>query len=284
MAYAALEFSGLPRIGFAHHFRMKNYEQKHKRYENSLELVYVKEGAVNACVCGQTLELVPGSVAVIFRCEPFSIASADGGLHRHCTVQLQFDYRLTVLPDSTPPPEGFGGLLLPLVLPPCAETETIKKELYAIVSEIGISRRERELSAAAAALGILARLDQMQRQQTVAGNTASIWEYRIKQYIAQHIHKEITLEALAAALKKTPNYLNSVFRSATGTSIHRYINSEKVQLIAEMMAGREMSFKAACDSVGIADVSYGYRLFKKHMGVTMRAYLSGEQKTKEAKT
>lgn len=279
MAYAVLTFNELPHIGFAHHFQMENYRQQHSRSENSLELVYVKEGAITAQIAGKTLEIQPGSVALIFRQQPFHITALGSGLHRHCTVQLQLDYQFTVFEEDTPPPVDFNGLLLPLVLPPCAETESIKKELYGIVSDIGISRRERELPAALTALGILAKLDQLQRQKTVSGNTASIWEYRIKQYLARHIHKEITLNDIATALGKTPNYLNSVFRESTGTSIHRYINSEKVQLIAAMMENREMSFKTACASVGITDVAYGYRLFKKHMGVTMRTYLSGENKS-----
>lgn len=280
MAYAALEFAGVPRIGFAHHFSMEHYAQNLYKSESSFELVYVKEGAVTVCTDNLTFTVPPGGILLLFRNAPFSLSSADGKMHRHCSVQLKTDYRVTLLSDGEQPPDGFCCLLLPLVLPPCSETENIKKDLYTIVSDIGTARRERELSAAVTALGILGRLDQIQRQRSITGNPASIWEYRIKQYITRHIHKEITLDEIAAALDKTPNYLNSVFRRATGTSIHRYINNEKVQLIADLMENRSMSFKAACASVGIADVSYGYRLFKKHMGVTMSSYLSGERKEK----
>ena len=280
MAYAVLKFNALPRVGFAHHFHVENYEQNHKKEENSLEIVYVKEGNALLETGGLCTELVPGSVAVIFRTLPFSIRAVNGALHRHCSVQLQLDYSLTLMEDGTPPPTDFEGLLLPLIVPPCAEAENVKKELYAIVAELGVSRREREFSAALTALGILSHLDQWQRQKSMTGSTASIWEYRIKQYIARHLHTDISLEALAAALGKTPNYLNSVFRAATGSSILRYINGEKVQRIAEMMETREMPFKTACAAVGIADVAYGYRLFKQYMGVTMRTYLSGEYKNK----
>ncbi len=281
MSYAALGFTAVPRIGFAHHFHMDAYRQTHRRSENSLEIVYVKEGAVILQACGQQWTVQPGSVMLLFRSVPFCLFSADGQPHKHCSVQLQLEYQLTILTDDQPPGTEFDGLLVPLVLPPCSEAENIKKELYTIVSDIGISRKKREFSAALTVMGILARLDQLQRQQATVGSTASILEYKIKQYIVRHIHKDITLGDLARALEKTPNYLNSVFRASTGTSIHRYINGEKVRLIAEMMERREISFKSACESVAITDVSYGYRLFKKHMGVTLRTYLSGEYKTKE---
>lgn len=277
MAYAALDFSHLPRVGFAHHFYMDKYMQKHRRKENSIEIVYIKEGDAVLEAFGRMFDIKKGSIVLLFRCEPFCIYSADGTSHKHCSVQLNLDYTLTVLEDGELPPESFEGLLLPFVLPPCGETESIKKDLYTIVSDIGISRAKRSKTAAALAMGILGKLDQVHRREAASERTGtSLLEYKIKTYIASHIHKNITLQDLSDALGKTPNYLNSAFRQATGISIHRYINNEKVRLIAEVMEGREVSFKTACESVSIMDVAYGYRLFKKHMGVTLRTYLSSE--------
>ena len=281
MLYAAVSFLQLPRIGFAHHFYMEKYKQNHKKTENSMEIVFFEEGAVNASVYGKTVKIMPGSVALFFRNAPFELCSAENGLHRHCSVQLQMDYDVKILEDDEQLPLEHSGLLLPLILPPCAEAENIKKELYTIVSNIGISRAEYELPAVAAALGILAQLDQHQRCQVDAKNlSGGFWEHRIKQYIASHIQEEISLESIAREFARTPNYLNSVFRDATGSTIRRYINGEKVRIMAELMKFRGMSFKTACASVAITDASYGYRLFKKYTGLTTRTFLSGEHHIK----
>ena len=134
------------------------------------------------------------------------------------------------------------------------------------------------MSASLAACGILARLDRLYRQKLHTGRGASsLLEYKIKRYVAENIHRSIPLSDLAAALDKTPNYLNSVFKAASGISIHQYIAREKVRLIGELMEGKGLSFQTACENVAIEDISYGYRLFKKHMGVTPRAYLSSEK-------
>lgn len=282
MSYAAISFSQLPRIGFAHHFYTEKYNQVYKGCENSLEIVYFEEGAVNATFYGKSFKIAPGSVVLIFRNAPFKLSSVEDGLHRHCCIQLQMEYDVTILDDDEQPPQGHNGLLLPLILPPCAETEMIKKELYTIVSNVGVSREDYELSAVSAALGILAQLDHRWRRQTdVKSSSGELWEYRIKQYVTAHIQENITLESVAEALGRTPNYLNSVFRDATGNTICRYINSEKVRIIAEMMKFRGMSFKTACAIMSITDVAYGYRLFKQHTGLTTRAYLSGEHRIKQ---
>ena len=42
------------------------------------------------------------------------------------------------------------------------------------------------------------------------------------------------------------------------------------------MATKGLEFKSACESAGITDVSYGYRLFKKQMGITPGEYKNSQ--------
>ena len=59
--------------------------------------------------------------------------------------------------------------------------------------------------------------------------------------------------------------------------IHQYINKEKVRIISEIISERKLPFKKACESVGIEDVSYGYRMFKKHTGLTPSQFTDSQQ-------
>ena len=82
----------------------------------------------------------------------------------------------------------------------------------------------------------------------------------------------VFLHILAKQQDISPGYLATVFKKETGITIGQYINSEKIRLISELMNNKGLSFRLACESVGIADVSYGYRLFKKQMGLTPGEY------------
>jgi methylphosphotriester-DNA--protein-cysteine methyltransferase len=62
-----------------------------------------------------------------------------------------------------------------------------------------------------------------------------------------------------------------------GITIHQYINKERVRLLGELLQTQSISFQSACSQLGIEDVSYGYRLFKRHMGMTPKEYLEGKQ-------
>ena len=277
MPFAKLSFSQLPQMGFAHHFYTEQYEQLHRTTTSSLEIVYVKEGAFTAEIYGQSRRIEPGSVLVLLRSVPFHLFAPAGTAQAHCSVQLVFAYEWEIMDDSAEAPLEFPGLLLPVVIPPGDEAETIREELYALVAEVTAMRDAPPLSASVAALGLLTRLDRYFRRSRRQEHPPSLWEHRVKRYVAEHLQQAISLEELGAALGKTPGHLNAVFKASTGLSIRRYINRERVRRMAELMEGKGLPFKQACENVAITDVAYGYRLFKQYMGMTTRAYRNGEE-------
>lgn len=274
MFSALLEFSGLPQIGFAHHFYYAGLHQgRYGKDEKTFELVYVKSGEIAFELYGRHCTVPAGGIFLLFRHLPVQIFCTGA----HCSVQLSMDYELTLLEEEGSR-EDFPGIVLPVVIPPCAEAEAIKRELYSIVSQMNISRETAHFAASLAAAGILERINRFYRSGLSASQHApSSLSYKIKKYIAGAMDKDIPLSDLAETLDKTPNYLNAVFKEANGITIHQYINREKVRVIAELMEDKGLSFKAACENVAITDVSYGYRLFKKHTGVTPGDYLAGKR-------
>ncbi len=270
-----LTFNTLPQIGFAHHFYTEDYSIAYGSHKKSFEIVYVSSGCLEVELYGEKLYAPTGSIFVLFRHLPITLRSINHAPQSHCTVQVAFNYDLTLLRDEAVPEQS--GILLPFVTLPCAETEEIKKLLYTIVSDMGISREENGLSSSLGFLEIMRRLDRMARKaHNQNSSAASITSYRVKKYIAHNIGENITLNDIAEALNKTPNYINRLFREANGITINQYISKEKVELIATLIRKQNLSFKTACDNVGITDTAYGYRLFKKHMGVTPGQYLSGD--------
>ena len=276
MFSACITFSALPQIGFAHHFYMEqDYWQKYGRGDRSFELVYINSGGITGELYGQRFTAQPGSVLVLFRQLPIRLYSTDGIPQSHCSVQLIPDYDFTLLKAGELPPEDFNGILLPFVLSPGEECEAIKKDLFAIVSELGASRETNSLSASLRAMGILAKINAHYRSTLHSTASSSPLDYRIKRYIAGRLDKKITLQEIADRLGRSPNYLNGVFKKANGISIHQYINREKVRLMAELMENKGLSFRDACRNVGVEEVTYGYRLFKKQMGLSPGEYLRG---------
>jgi len=276
MFSAFLKFNSIPKIGFAHHFYTDEYSFSYRGHKKSFEIVYVKSGGIVAELYGEKIYAPEGSIFVLFRHLPFTLKSIDNLPQSHCTVQVAFDYGFTLITGDKPVPRGHG-LLLPFVTLPCQETEAIKKELFSIVSDLGFSRSENSLSGSIKFLGIMQSLDALARKnQRKQHSPASNITYKVKRYIAKNISDNISLSDIGDALNLTPSYINHVFKATAGIPIKQYINNEKAKKIAELIRNQDLSFKTACANVGIIDLSYGYRLFKKHMGVTPNEFLSGD--------
>lgn len=276
MYYALISFKEIPHIGFAHHFQAENYNYTRQMLENSLEIVYVKEGAMEVTLGEKTMLAPEGSVFVLLRTLPFKLKSSSS--HSHCTVQLVSDFTFEVAKNKEEIPQDFGGLILPFVTQSSRTADMIKKQLYSIVSDLSISRKINEFSSSLCALGMLELLHNKFKAEYLDNmHNSSILCYKIKRYVSEHLCENIDLSDISASLERTSIYLNSVFKKETGTTIGQYINTEKIRLISELMINKSLSFKLACESVGITDVSYGYRLFKNKMGITPAKY-KGSQK------
>ncbi len=280
MFIGSLSFTKVPQIGFFHHFYMENYHMDPSKPNPedpdkcSLEIVYIKSGAVTATAFGQSRTIAPGSILVIPHQLPIMLKTADGKPHSHSSVQLIGDFRFDLLDENNIDPSR-KELILPFITPPGPDNEFLKKDLYSIISSANINMTSPPFAAALSAVGILGKIDSIYRSSLYATKSiTSLWEHKIKHYIAEHINSNIPLSEIADAFGKSPNYLNGVFKAATGMGIHRYISQEKAKLIGEMILKNDLSFKDACQNVGIMDISYGYRLFKKHMGVTPGTYSS----------
>ena len=64
----------------------------------------------------------------------------------------------------------------------------------------------------------------------------------------------------------SPNYLRKLFKDFTGVSPIQYINRLRMIRACEGLESRRMSIKEAAEYVGIYDLNYFSRLFKKIIG------------------
>lgn len=278
MYYTLVSFNKVPDVGFAHHFYAENYNYTRVNLENSLEIVYIKEGNMEISLGDDKMVAPVGSVFVFPRTLPLSLKTPKDNYHSHCSVQLISDFTFEVVKNKEDIPCGFKGLILPFVTSAGKITDTVKKQLYSIVSRISVSRELNEFSSSVCALGILETLHSKLKAEFLDGvRTTSVLCYRIKRYVAEHLCEPLSLSDISEEIGKTSIYLNSVFKKETGSSICQYINLEKVRLISELMLNKGVPFKKACESVGVLDVSYGYRLFRKQMGVTPGEYSRSNQ-------
>lgn len=280
-----LDFKSIPTIGFAHHFSMENYMQdmqnikKPDLYDNEgIEIVYIKQGRIIVELWGEKYIAEPGSIMLVMRSLPLKFYAEDSAVRTHCSIEIRGQYNAKIIGTADSADKNSRCFLLPFINPPCKENEELKKKLFSVVSSVGAKGGEAYIADVSAVLAVLAELDAIYRARLYeTSDKASIIEYKVKKYIADRIHTCVPIAEIAQHIGKSPNYLNSMFRESAGMGIHRYINKEKVRIISELILERKLPFGKACESVGIDDISYGYRMFKKHTGLTPRQYMESKR-------
>lgn len=271
-----LTFNTLPEIGFAHNHYSGNYVYHYGRSKFNFEIVYINSGSVSLEYQGKEFIADEGSILILFRHLPVKVSTLGHAHQSHCTIQIGLGYDFLISDTQNPHPDN--GLLLPFVLPDQYVTAEIIKELNDIVSLVSQTPGRYSFNASLRVLGVLEKIDRIARNTSNPVSPAHLKiATAVSYYVDENISQKISLKNLSEFLKKSPNYINHAFRNVHGKSITEYINEKKVKHISALMQKDNIPFPHACEMTGIGDISYGYRLFKKHTGLTPSTFMKNEK-------
>lgn len=95
----------------------------------------------------------------------------------------------------------------------------------------------------------------------------------IKDYIRSHLSDpELGRTSIAEEIHMNLDYLSHIFSTKAGASLSSYIMDERMAAVKRLLATTGFSPQQICDQIGIANVSYFYRQFKKSSGATPQQY------------
>lgn len=111
---------------------------------------------------------------------------------------------------------------------------------------------------------------------------AYVRKYSLKEYsplvqkVINHINlnlgSELSLKSLAAMCFLSPSYLSNLFKRETGSTLIDYINTQRIQRAAHLLESTKLNVTVIAESVGILDVNYFAKVFKKATGQTPTQY------------
>lgn len=104
---------------------------------------------------------------------------------------------------------------------------------------------------------------------------------KVINHINLNLSSPLSLKSLASMCFISPSYLSSLFKQDTGTTLIDYINTQRINRAAQLLSGTDQSITAVAEQVGILDVNYFTKIFKKAIGVTPTQYRR-EHRTKRA--
>lgn len=91
-------------------------------------------------------------------------------------------------------------------------------------------------------------------------------------FIENNLTSELNLERVATEVKFAPSYFHKLFKASTGKPLHQYIEDLRIEKAIELLITTEMTLTQIAYECGFSSQSYFSYAFKRHTGMTPRAY------------
>ena len=91
---------------------------------------------------------------------------------------------------------------------------------------------------------------------------------KIHSYIINNYRKKITLDAVAAYVGLTPNYVSALFKNEMQIGFKAYLNSLRLEYAGKLLNSTEQSVKQICEESGFEDVPNFIKRYKAYYGMT----------------
>ncbi|WP_435169454.1 response regulator [Paenibacillus glycanilyticus] len=95
---------------------------------------------------------------------------------------------------------------------------------------------------------------------------------QIKQYITDHSHEDISLEAIGRMVGLSPFYISKMFKDQLGINYIDFLTECRIKKAIKLMADPERSLKEITYMVGYHDPNYFSKVFKKMCEVSPTEY------------
>lgn len=95
---------------------------------------------------------------------------------------------------------------------------------------------------------------------------------RAMSYINLNLDSDLTVSSIADYLCISSNYLSRLFKKENGVSVIVYINQRRINEAIKLMKKTDMQIQTIAEKVGINDLSYFSKLFKKQVGKSPTQY------------
>ena len=259
----------------AHRYQTAHYKMELQCLPGCCEITYIERGQIQR---GDGFAYQEGSGAVLLRDAGMHLRS-DSPAHSHSTVAFYTGAKpvpMTVEDVAKWKPVDHC-VILPEQLPPGKSAEEAQKVLRKIITTVASVDPGRFLALRAEVYHLFALLTEASVTAAAAMDSRTALQNQhycrlAVEYLTDHIADRISAADVAAHTGVSYGYLSRIFRAGMGMTLVEYSNCAKVQRVRELITSRNISLTDAGLAVGIDDVKYLSRLFKKYSGVTSAEY------------
>jgi len=94
----------------------------------------------------------------------------------------------------------------------------------------------------------------------------------VKNYIADHMHEDITLSSLAEKFHFSPQYLSKRFKEMYNSTVIHYVTQLRMEKAGSLLKHTELSVQEIAKTIGYEDDNYFGKVFRKYYGTSPTQY------------
>jgi AraC-like DNA-binding protein len=91
-------------------------------------------------------------------------------------------------------------------------------------------------------------------------------------YMEKHFDRKITVSMLANQAMVSPKYYGTLFKEVTGQTVAEYLLRLRMEKAKSLFMQRKYRVQEVAEMVGIEDLPYFTKLFKKHTGISPKRF------------
>lgn len=95
---------------------------------------------------------------------------------------------------------------------------------------------------------------------------------KVKAYITEHLHDDLSLNAVAEVVYLSPRYLSRIFKQETGENFVDYVTRLRMEKAGQMLLTSDLNIEQVAASVSYQNPAYFTKKFKEVYGMTPSAY------------
>ncbi len=152
-----------------------------------------------------------------------------------------------------------------------------EKELCAnpVTDLVNVIMESRYLAEAVSAVRLYARGVAGEFGEAAPGNHI----LKVIQYVRNNYAGDLKLESLGETFNCNSAYLGKRFKEQTGESFNSYLDRIRIDAAKELLKTTDMKVYQVSKLVGYPNIDYFFAKFRRHVGMTPRAYKTGGKET-----
>ena len=114
----------------------------------------------------------------------------------------------------------------------------------------------------------------LEHNLNIASNNYPAWISRLLSILSAPENFKTDQQLIISAFSYSQEYVCRMFKKIIGVTITDYFNEQKMKYAYSLLQSSSYSINQICERINFNNVSYFYRLFKKHFGITPKEVLS----------